>query len=181
LQNLLYCKRCGKPLTGQEEVCPSCGLPIAESKPAETAPSRAETVGPKGVSGWLLVLCVLLAIVFPLNTIYATAMSLRYHPDVTVLLLNATNVGLAILSLVAGVMLWRIRKSGVNLAKIFFLLTPLHALGILYLVVSNLHALQASVTVLMAIRILAFPFLLSIIWYRYLVESKRVKNTYGTG
>jgi hypothetical protein len=176
----MHCKHCGDSITTQQKVCPNCGYPTAEGSPAAAVNSSPPTEGPRGVGGWLLVLCILLTIVFPLNTLYATVMSLRYHPDPIIVVLNAANVGLALLSLVAGARLWSARKLGVKLAKIFLVLGPLHPGAILCLVIYNAHVLQASVTVLLAMRILALPLLLSVIWYRYLVESRRVKNTYGT-
>ncbi len=142
--------------------------------------SSPRTDGPVGIGGWLLVLCLLLTIVFPLNTLYATVMSLRYHPDPIIVALNSANVGLALLSLLAGGMLWSGRKIGVKLAKLFLVFGPLHSVALLCLVIYNAHLLQASVTVLLALRILALPLVLSVIWFRYLVESRRVKNTYGT-
>lgn len=169
----MYCKRCGATITGKEEFCATCG-----EKVAEPLPPVADTAGLRGVGGWLLLLCIVLTIVFPLNILYGTVRSLSYHPDALVLLLNAINIGLGGLSLAAGVMLWQMRKNAVMVAKIFLVASPLHAIGILCLVVFSGHMNTGPSLVALAIRILALPFLVSFLFYWYLSASKRVKSAY---
>jgi hypothetical protein len=168
------CRGCGASIKGNQEFCANCGQTVAKSNPL--APTNPELTG---VAGWLLLLCVLLTIVLPLSNLYGTARSLRYHPDTVVLLFNAINVGLGILSLAAGVMLWRVRNHAVTVAKVFFVLSPVHALGIFCLVVYSGHVADVRTLVVLGLRIMALPFLFSLLWYWYLLGSQRVRNTYA--
>ena len=172
----MHCKHCGVPITGKEEFCANCGETVAKSKPS--APGSASL---SGVGGWLLLLCIFLTIVFPLNILYGTVRSLRYHPDTVVWLLNGINLGMGILSLAAGLMLWRVRHYAVMVTKVFLVASPLHAVGIFCLVLSSGHITALPAIVTLALRILALPFLFSLIWFWYLMESKRVRDTYTVG
>jgi hypothetical protein len=164
----MNCKSCGALITGTKEFCTNCGQVVSYPPPS----------GLRGVGGWLLLLCIMLAIVFPLNILYGTVRSLRYHPDGLVLLINAANVALGALSLAAGLMLWRVRKNAVILAKVFLLLSPVHAVAIFCLVVFSAHVANPWAMVSLALRILALPFLFSLLWFWYLLASKRVKSTF---
>jgi hypothetical protein len=171
----MYCRRCGASMTGKEEFCAGCRQVLAESQ----LPSP-ESPPPKGAGGWLLLLCLWLTIVLPLSNLYGTVRSLRYHPGIVVLLLDTTNIGLGMLSLVAGVRLWRLQSGAGTMVKVFLLASPLHALGIFCLVVSRGQITSPPVMVALALRILTLPFLLSLSWYWYLLQSRRVRNSYGT-
>ena len=169
----MYCPRCGASIPGKEAFCSSCGERVADLQPP--APEYPKL---KGVGGWLLLLCVLLTIVFPLNAIYATGRSFAYHPDALILVLDLTNVALAIFSLVAGVMLWRVQNNALAVAKTLLLLSPLHAVCVFCVVAWSANALYPRPLVSLALRILALPFLFSLLCYWYLLESRRVKSTY---
>jgi hypothetical protein len=165
----MNCKNCGALITGKEEFCKNCGQAV-------TVPPAT---GLRAVRGWSLLLCIMLTIVFPLNILYGTVRSLRYHPDGVVLLINATNVALGALSFAAGLMLWRVRKNAITMAKAFLLLSPVHAVTIFCLVVFSAHIASPWALVSLALRILALPFLFSLLWFWYLLASKRVKSTFA--
>jgi hypothetical protein len=165
------CKSCGVSITGKEEFCRNCGVPTVQSMPNSN--------GPRGVGGWLLLLCVLLTVVLPANVLYGTVRSLAYRPDGVVLVINAANIGVALLSLMAGIMLWRVQKNAVKVTKIFLGLNPLHALGVFCLIATSNHLIFPRLLVSLALRILTVPLLISLAWYWYLLASQRVRNTYG--
>jgi len=124
--------------------------------PAERRPQL------RGVSGWLLFLCINLMVLLPLRvaivlwTIITTPN--LFHP-----FLLLTFVALPVIGIVGGVLLYREHVLGLRLAQVFFGVQVL--LGLVALIGSS--------------GVSGVFFLLpSAAWLAYLFRSERVRNTY---
>jgi Protein of unknown function (DUF2569) len=143
------------------------------------------TVVPAEVGGWLLVLCLILAFVYPATSFYhifthTIPTVIIAHPVNRILLTVYSLVfsGVAALSFVAGVKLWLVKPKAVGFAK-RYLLT--------YLIV-NVAYFVFWIAVIRPTRQVAFaemgwyhvvgPLASVALWYSYLEHSKRVRNTY---
>jgi hypothetical protein len=143
---------------------------------------------PVGVGGWLLLLCVKLAVLLPAIAVVTLAAALlgfipRDCPtSEAVPLFVPEAVGLAALSalgMVAGIRLWLVKPGAVRLARAFFLLTIAVAVVTLGATGSMVHfefgndllATQARGSLKAAVG--------ATVWLLYLERSRRVKATYG--
>lgn len=142
----------------------------------------------KGVRGWLLLLCLSLAVLDP----FAALMSLfmvtdaakphfDQHPELfrLVLVSGVLRIGLMVFSLYAGISLWRILPKGVAVAKKYLLAVFFYVVLSLFLpslvgVSRELSNGMAGENLLNALLTLAYV----VVWYLYLVRSRRVKATY---
>lgn len=140
----------------------------------------------QGVRGWLLLLCLVLTVSFPLlmslqllGSLRAEWRLLAHRPDLVVILVadGILRAALIACSAYAGVRLWRIRPGAVRATKGF--LVCLVAYSFIREAVRFLtHPTGGSLTEEAAKRLLQ-SFLIVAIWYSYLVSSKRVRATYG--
>ena len=121
-----------------------------------------------GVRGWLLFLCIVLVIFFPIGVLLelrAVWLRMLAMPEVQfgVVLVIAVDTAMLGLAIAAGLLLYRRQPIGVRLAQIFFLLRLLIAI---VAAVENRTAESAlAITV-------------SIAWLIYLSKSERVQLTY---
>jgi hypothetical protein len=139
------------------------------------APAQEGYVPPpplKGVRGWLLFFCVKLVFIGPLaNFVVAKALAETENMPVAVWSFVLAISGF---SIYAGVELWRVAPGAVKKAKAFLwtYLTCTAGGGLLLLILSD----EANA------RILADMFRSDTyfgIWYLYLIQSRRVRDTYG--
>jgi hypothetical protein len=135
-----------------------------------------------GVGGWLLLFIISLIILNPiaqlcsvgdvpsvLSNIPEEASNLRN----TIIVDNIVGSIVVLFGAYVGICLWRVKYYGVKIAKIFFVINTAYIIIIAafytkVIAVSNQNALQTI------IRTLAY----NVIWYFYLTNSERVKNTY---
>jgi predicted permease len=83
---------------------------------------------------------------------------------------------LATTAAMAAVQLFRVKKQGVTLAKIFLCSNvAVHLLAVLILYASTDGSQTATNSIVSCIK----PVIWSGVWLAYLLNSKRVKNTYG--
>lgn len=142
---------------------------------------------PPAIKGWLLLFCVILAVVNPLAAVYELAtvvipaflathvLNVSWLLAVQALLI----AGLAIFSVVAGIRLWLIKANAVATARRFLWAYLLLSIG--YFVLWIIVVRPSSMLNLAAI---AFGFIVRpigffAIWFSYLEHSKRVRETYG--
>ena len=141
-----------------------------------------------GVRGWLLLLCIYLAIVMPLIAILGAVGTLQLAasaPDLRGALVaeGVSAIALAGFAAYAGWALYRTRPNAVKIAKAYLItMLVLSILGLLLASVfavsqapdnAPLNALQASARVAML-----WPAILSLAWLIYLQRSKRVRATF---
>lgn len=137
-----------------------------------------------GVRGWLLVLCIYLAIVMPLFAILgaiglflqaARAPALR----VALLSVGVFEIFLASFAAYAGSALYRTRPSAIKIAKAYFI--TILALSILgWAMLAAVQAQNAGLFKGLGMTIgVSWPAILSILWLVYLGRSKRVRATFA--
>lgn len=143
----------------------------------------------KGVKGWLLLLCVIITILTPLNAIVAGIIdfiiaanpSLRYSNfsysqsrNISTLLTvdGFILLGMACFSFISGLTLWMEKRYAPKLVKILLLTAFIRT-------VINLPLFQAFnvPTNQLVVPIIVTGFW-GFIWYMYLISSKRVRATY---
>ena len=126
-----------------------------------------------GVSGWLLLLCINLAVLNPIVTIYQIVKDQPWRSGIgyTIFMLVFT-LGLSIYSFIVGLKLWMIKPNAVRNAKAF-LIVMLCVSG-LSLITAFVRSRSPQEMVLAAMRAI-IPFA---VWWSYLNGSIRVKNTY---
>lgn len=135
----------------------------------------------KGVTGWLLILCITLTFIAPIvqGRIGLIALSNLSRADVlnavtTVRLLGVGFIylGLSIFSLCAGLSLWREDPRGPAVAKFYLCFSA--ALVISLHIALYLTGVQARLA-----RIIFQRLVYSTTWYAYLTFSKRVREVYS--
>jgi hypothetical protein len=149
---------------------------------------------PKGVRGWLLLLCINLTILIPALSLY-NVISIYYFinsPLNQLILLVSKNlliyhmaiiaimVFLATLSFCAGLQLWEVKPAAVKLTKIFLIIQLF--LSFIIAVIQSLMTFPfggSENNFLVIIKFLIPSLLYAGIWYLYLSNSRRVHNTYS--
>jgi len=119
-----------------------------------------------GVRGWLLFLCLVLVVFIPIGVtmeLVAVWRRARLMPELQDLVVTAIDVGMVVLAIVAGLLLYRLRRTGVWLAEIFF------ALRLLIAAVAALERQTAEA---------GLAIIVSLAWLIYLFTSERVRRTY---
>ncbi len=145
----------------------------------------------KGVKGWLLLLCVSMAILTPITglvSLMTVTDILKPHFDEDpslfklVLITGICNICLLVYSMYAGVSLWRIATNAVRNAKRYFI--ALFHYSFFSIFFPQLVGLSEKTLTdvyktspLLNLMVMFEAFL----WYLYLRKSKRVKATYGEG
>jgi hypothetical protein len=156
---------------------------------------KSSTNGPKGVRGWLLLLCFNLIILIPAFSLYQTncTIDMLFLPQYRILLsiwsknyyyLNVATIFsmlfIAIYSFYCGLRLWSIKGGAVRTAKIFLIVQLSLTVAILALqqiILSQsdgVRSFSPNVMGPLVTSVLYFS-----VWYVYLVKSRRVYNTYG--
>jgi Protein of unknown function (DUF2569) len=143
---------------------------------------------PRGVSGWLFLLCINLTILDPfanlLNLAIGTNFARPYFDQQPVLqklmIINGVcSIGLAVFSIYAGISLWRILPNAVTTAKKYLGTAFLYTLVSLFL--PYLIGLSAEMQKEVGAMSLLNGFITALYlygWYQYLKRSKRVRATY---
>jgi len=139
---------------------------------------------PKGVRGWLLVLCIILAIVGPSVIVYSIVAGWRITSPLFekmpglegLIVLDAVfNIALAAWSLYAGISLWMAKPEADKTAKGFLIGLPiLRALIFAIVIFSDVRGLGIG-----AFMGLVQSLIFSAIWRSYLTRSKRVQATFA--
>lgn len=123
----------------------------------------------QGVSGWLLFLCIVLVVFIPIGVlIELIALWQRTRlseSQIAAFVVTAVDTTMLALAVTAGSLLYRLRRTGVWLARLFFALRLI-------------IALVAAVENQTAEAVLAI--VVSSAWLIYLFSSERVRMTYAT-
>jgi hypothetical protein len=180
----LFCQYCGVELPLYVQGCTRCGRrqPPASDiwasvnmQPLPATPNRLQ-----GVGGWLMFFCIILIFLNPLGHALIAIRAFRGLAAkgapvtiVGVISIGVTHIGLAIFSVIAGSLLWLEKRSGVSVAKMYLLVATAA-------IISLDIALRFRGVHLDLVRSTLERFAYAALWYAYLVNSKRVKLTYGT-
>src|SRR5215470_16035440 len=119
-----------------------------------------------GVRGWLLFLCLVLVVFISIGVameLIAVWRRARLMPELGDLIVTAIDIGMVALAIAAGLLLYRVRRTGVWLAEIFF------ALRLLFAVVAAIERQTAEA---------GLAIIVSLAWLIYLFASERVRRTY---
>jgi hypothetical protein len=136
---------------------------------------------PKGVTGWLLLLCLSLTISGPLfhARIGWTALkNLSEHPNLSfatmmrLAVVGSIYLGLTIFSIWAGVWLWLEDSRAVSFTKAY-LVSSAAVVIVLYMVLA-FKGINVNLP-----RVIFPRVLYSVVWYSYLSLSNRVRATFG--
>ena len=145
----------------------------------------------KGVKGWLLLLCVSMAILTPMTgliSIMAVTDTLKPYFDQDpalfklVLISGICNICLLVYSMYAGVSLWRVAPNAVTSAKRYLVVLFHYSFFSIFLpqLVGLSEKTQTEIYKTNPIYNLMVMFEV-FIWYLYIRKSKRVRATYGEG
>ena len=128
------------------------------------------------VRGWLLLLCVLLAVVNPatLAVVAAWRVGSGVAPSTLVLTLLAIRLAVTSVGVAGGMALWHKRAGAVPLAKASLVLSAIEAAGRLSTRV-GLSETPPGLRLPTALAVILF----NAAWYFYLEKSRRVRATYG--
>src|SRR6266567_7742594 len=145
-------------------------------------------VGPPAVTGWLLVLCLLLTFVYPASCVYAIFWNavpklIRAHDSARILECVAYSVvfaALAIISFVAGMKLWLMKLDAVRFARRYLLvyLTTNNSYFVLWMLVVRPTELGLAE---MGWYHVVGPVASTALWYFYFENSTRVRETFRCG
>jgi Protein of unknown function (DUF2569) len=141
-----------------------------------------------GVKGWLLFLCLVLTLLNPVASIVNIFSSFKFsapffnqYPGLKIITMidGLLSVGVVCFSIYAGISLWRIRPKGVSIVKTFLL--TFMAYAIVANILPFLAGLPANANEAMTAQ--AFigvlrSAIIVVLWYLYLVKSKRVRSTF---
>lgn len=148
---------------------------------------------PKGVKGWLLLLCLNFTIFIPASYLYQINCVLDLFNStrnrilllmfkallVYNILIIATILFLAILSFYAGLRLWHIKPRAVKISKAFLIIQLILTFIITTIRPFTTFSIEPKGTIFGAILLSLIPSLLQFsLWYLYLSKSSRVYNTY---
>lgn len=177
----MVCGYCGAEVSDRSATfCARCGrsLRAAQTAIAPVSPPPA-TDTPHGVAGWLLLLCVALAIGIPLLTAYNWSKVFSFSFSTFPWFSLGVSVVMASFSFIAGLMLWRMHPRAVPIAKAYFLAEM--ALPVVFgarLLIEMLSTrIEMSPWTIFAVFVR--PILMALVGYLYLVRSKRVRATYS--
>ena len=128
------------------------------------------------VRGWLLLLCIVLAVVNPatLAVVAASRVGSTVPPSTLVLTLLALRLVVTSVGVAGGMALWHTRAGAVQLAKASLVLSAVETVGRLSTRV-GLSEAPPGLRLPMALAVILF----NAAWYLYLEKSRRVRATYG--
>jgi hypothetical protein len=148
------------------------------------------------VGGWLLVLCILLTFVSPLvraaeiiggwvmtydtvtNPFFGLGAIPLVHPVVVAALNTLVGIALIVMSIVAGLRLWRLRAGALRSARTFMLLLVAQAMLNAILTSAEAARREQWDDVGQTVRGVYGPAVFAAVWLSYLSRSKRVRETY---
>lgn len=143
----------------------------------------------KRVRGWLLLLCVSLAIINPLLAFTDAVVTFRYNglhpaplPGISRVVTAGVllEVGVACFSLYAGFTLWAVMPNAVKVAKAYLLAHLSYAvITFLMPLLAGLSPQDSWIMLRLGMNGLARSFIYVAAWYAYLSRSERVKATYA--
>jgi hypothetical protein len=158
--------------------CPHCQkpLPMARKKPEV-----------KGIAGWLLFLCVSLTIIGPMGGVLGLISNynvykplFKYNTIYNLYFIDTfISIVLILFAVYTGINLWQQKKEAVKITRLFLLTVLMFiiiefALFVLILPDKVVQFVLPELIGQSLARIIAV-----VIWYLYLIYSKRVKNTYA--
>ncbi len=128
------------------------------------------------VRGWLLLLCILLAIWNPasLAVVAAGRVWSAAPPSTLALVLLAVRLFVTGIGVAAGMALWHKRAGAVRLAKASLVLSAIEVVGRLS-TRAGLSEAPPGTRLPLAVALILF----NAAWYLYLEKSRRVRATYG--
>jgi len=158
---------------------------IAPIEPDPTEPDSRL----RGVRGWLLYLCLLLTVFQPLISIglhawttLSVAPAFGRFPGLLPVIIvdNVLAAGLAVFSVYAGILLWRVRPGAVATARVFLFANFAYVLlAPLLMLLAGLPGELARQSVAESYTNIGGSIGGAVIWLTYLQTSKRVRATYG--
>ena len=133
----------------------------------------------RGVSGWLLLLCIALTIGIPLLTAYnwskMIGVGLESFPWFSLLI----SIVMATFSFTAGVLLWRVLPHAVVVAKAYFLAEMALPVVFAARVLVEMASTRIEMSPWTIFAVFVRPILMAMLGYLYLAKSKRVRTTYS--
>jgi len=143
----------------------------------------------KSVGGWLLLLCISLTIVAPIHSLYDLITSHELNVQLIVLdpdiesLINISivlYVVVTVLSVRAGIALWKIKPRAVKIAKNYLLILFVYSIISILLTLMTKQISEEKIDLIADVdKSQIRPLISFVIWYWYLSVSKRVKATYS--
>jgi hypothetical protein len=148
-----------------------------------------ESEVPKEISGWLLLLCLVLTVIYPSSSLYqifaniVPTLGTAENPN-RILLLGVYCVlfsALAMFSFAAGVKLWLIRPGAVTFTRRFWLTYLISNIAYFGFWMLLFRPSRGASLAAMGWQHVAGPILPFALWSVYLEHSKRVRETYPLG
>jgi Protein of unknown function (DUF2569) len=148
-----------------------------------------ESEGPKEISGWLLVLCLVLTVISPGSSLYqifaniVPRLGTAENPN-RILLLGVHCVlfgALAMFSFATGLKLWLVRPGAVTFTRRFWLTYLIANIAYFGFWMLLFHPSRGVGLAAMGYEHVAGPILPFALWSVYLQHSKRVRETYPSG
>jgi Protein of unknown function (DUF2569) len=158
-------------------------------KPSQDAAGQIQTVATyRGVGGWLLFFILSLTVFTPLlhaYIIYSEKQSYQVTPSPLFFNLLAIDWFmrgiLIVFGLYAGIELWQMKPKAVQIAKAYLVAIFMQQLVLLAVGIWIASKVAPSPDLIGSLIIQPLrSFFYAVIWYLYLVKSKRVAATYGT-
>jgi hypothetical protein len=138
------------------------------------------------VSGWLLVLCLILTFVYPATSLYrifshTIPMVIAAHTPSRILLLSVYSLAftaVAVFSFLTGLRLWLIKPNAVDLARRYLLTYLIANVSYFLFWILVIRPTTQVAFAEMAWYHVVGPAVSAALWYSYLEHSKRVRSTY---
>lgn len=178
----MFCARCGQQIPDASEVCPMCGREASvQLQPRSTVdfPPLVAPAAPsfslsrpdlQGIGGWLLVFCILTAVVTPLGNIASLSRLASIHSPWAFYYL-----AIVAFSIIVGASVWLASSSAIPLVRAYFISFVVWELArIGYLLVFT-DGVSMDFPMMFRIRTLIWV----AIWASYFHTSKRVLATFG--
>jgi hypothetical protein len=148
--------------------------------------SQPSSAVPAEVSGWLLVLCLILTFAYPATSLYrifshTIPMVIAAHAPSRILLLSVYSLvfsAVAVFSFVTGLRLWLIKPNAVDFARRYLLTYLIANISYFLLWILVIRPTTQVAFAEMAWYHIVGPVASSALWYSYLEHSKRVRDTY---
>ena len=180
LGGTMICGYCGAEVSDQRATfCARCGRALEHVQPAVLVPANPGSSDLYGVRGWLLILCIFLAVAIPLLTAYNWSKLFAFHVSPFPWFSLILSIVMALFSFFAGISLWTIRSNAVRIAKAYFIAEMVmpFLFGARLLIEITSGRVEMSPWNIFAVFVR--PILMGLIGYFYLARSKRVHATYG--
>jgi len=193
----MFCTSCGIRLADSAQFCQACGHQVANQQKSVTvsestinATITSSNSTRPAVGGWLLFLCGVLVFASPATHLYFIVTdfqaALKYGSQAPGLLTavitdSVFKVGLESFGAYCGFLLWKINRRAVAVTKAYLIVTLLYGL-IGFEIVSLISNMPVEVVKLLepqAVRNGTQTGIFAMVWFAYLVRSKRVKATYS--